>query len=386
MLTHRYDSRTFLLESTGPVQDFLLDRYRLTDEFRHAYGHYMLSTPDNKNIVAKAIDALRKAKNIDAVNDITLYESLLEDMLYTQYVLGFRYWEYFAYGFEHMPIEYRLKFMSEKARHKYTKVFNPDKAKNIEFSDKTIAYPMLAAQFKREAINIKGVQDWGRFKEFCGKHGKIIVKPATGSLGMGVEIIDSTKYSTIKLRKKFEKFINTKKGAICEELIRQDARFEIIHPESVNSLRIATYLTENSDAKVICAYLRTGQGDSIVDNAGAGGIYAAIDISNGVVDTDAVDERGNIYVTHPDTGFAFKNFEIPEWGGAKELVAAAARSVPHIRLIGWDVALSEDKGWQLIEGNCQPQINVLQTATKKGMREDLERITEWDKNRKLAYK
>ena len=49
------------------------------------------------------------------------------------------------------------------------------------------------------------------------------------------------------------------------------------------------------------------------------------------------------------------------------MVEAAARKVPTLRLVGWDVAILED-GPELIEGNTKPGENLLEAqGGEKGL-------------------
>ena len=47
---------------------------------------------------------------------------------------------------------------------------------------------------------------------------------------------------------------------------------------------------------------RIGAGESIMDNAGSGGMYASIDHQLGIVESDAVNYKGENFNVHPDTG------------------------------------------------------------------------------------
>lgn len=380
MLKHMYNRDTFLLAETGSIQDFLLDKYRLTDEFRTSYGNYMLSSKDNEKFVNKALAAIAAHKHVENA-DVNMFRTLVTDLLYTRFVLDFKHWEYFSYGLEYMPIEQRLEFVSESGRHKYTKVLNPDYAQNLAFSNKATTAALLSSLLKRDFVAVVTGLDWQSFKSFCAVHPRFLAKPIDGSLGSGVEVIDTTDYSDLRLHSVFNKYIGTKKGVLCEEIIDQDDRLKAMHSGSVNTVRATTYLGLDGSVKIVCAYLRTGRGGSVVDNAGAGGIYSAVDGDSGISMTDAVSEDGVRYERHPDTNFVFKGFEIPCWDDLKSVAFEAAKAVPGIRLIGWDMALSKDKGWQIVEGNCQPQFNVVQVALGHGIRDQFEKAIEWDANR-----
>lgn len=45
---------------------------------------------------------------------------------------------------------------------------------------------------------------------------------------------------------------------------------------------------------------RIGAGESIMDNAGSGGMYASIDHQLGIVESDAVNYKGEHFNVHPE--------------------------------------------------------------------------------------
>ena len=45
--------------------------------------------------------------------------------------------------------------------------------------------------------------------------------------------------------------------------------------------------------------------------------------------------------------------------------------MPELRIAGLDFALDKDKGWVLVEVNCEPHI-LYEIATEKGVRSDME--------------
>ena len=66
--------------------------------------------------------------------------------------------------------------------------------------------------------------------------------------------------------------------------------------------------------------------------------------------TKTLDAECLLYTEHPLTKTTFENISIPYFNEAKELVCQVAKYVPRLRLIGWDVSIS-DSGPVLIEGN-----------------------------------
>ena len=68
------------------LQMKLLDAYRLTEEYRTAYGDYMLEIAPQGAGVTAAVDAIKKFKKLEKV-DLVKHKELIVDLLYSRYVL-----------------------------------------------------------------------------------------------------------------------------------------------------------------------------------------------------------------------------------------------------------------------------------------------------------
>ena len=146
------------------------------------------------------------------------------------------------------------------------------------------------------------------------------------------------------------------------------------HPESINSARIPC-IACNDGLHFLTSLFRMGKGSSVVDNAGAGGVFAAVDPTTGTVTTDGVDEAGGSYIKHPDTGLAIKGFTLPEWGDAIKLVTKLMPLIPECRYIAWDFAHTVD-GWTVVEANAYGGFAAVQIADGIGLRKEVERLIE----------
>jgi len=116
--------------------------------------------------------------------------------------------------------------------------------------------------------------------------------------------------------------------------------------------------------------MRFGRNGSIVDNAGAGGIFAGIDTKTGVINTDGYDRLYDVYKTHPDSGTAFRGLQLPEWESMLSIVKEASSRLPNIHYVGWDMAYSKN-GWLIIEGNGMSQIIAPQFIYQKGIKKEI---------------
>ena len=59
------------------------------------------------------------------------------------------------------------------------------------------------------------------------------------------------------------------------------------------------------------------------------------------------------------TGTPIKGFQFPDWEKAIELVLGAAREIPQMAYVGWDIAFTPD-GPCLVEGNNFPGHDIYQ--------------------------
>lgn len=189
---------------------------------------------------------------------------------------------------------------------------------------------------------------------------KIIYKPNTLSKGKGVLVWKLT-----------EENIKEVFGKIKEQPIGVVENFVIQHPEmqkyskkSVNTVRIVTVKTDKEDIGIepnkvhfMYAAFRMGGGDKIVDNMHAGGLVAGVNIDTGIVETDGVDENGEMKAIHPDTGAVIKGFHIPFFQEAKQMIEEMYQGL--VGMYGWDIAITED-GPIVIEGNTKPASALLQ--------------------------
>lgn len=368
---------TFILRKPGEEQRKILDQYRLTEIFRDVWGNYMLDRCPDEPAVQGAVAAVKRFKGLEEV-DTARWKDTIVDLMYSERVLGFRPYEYFSYELENKSIAERLAFIPQRyLLTYYYKVLNTSRENFSNLARKYLTYQILTPYFKRDMCSLQNDEEGGGdIFEFLQRHPRFIIKPNDGSLGKGVEIVNCEDY---KSPEELFSFLRAKGSIVCDELIVCEDSIRAIHPQSVNSVRIFTCLRTDGEVTIVCAWLKAGLGGAVVDNAGAGGVVMAIDIETGIVYTDASDENGHVFPAHPDTGFVFKGFRIPRWEELKEMVSEIAPVFPGVPFIGWDVALSEDRGWQLIEGNSCGMVNTIQMATKTGFRREMEAAVEWGK-------
>ena len=257
--------------------------------------------------------------------------------------------EYFLFGFRGQSDEYRESFLPDHIKDSVLVDLVGWDAFNNELKNKYKFYELAGKWFGRKAmlIDCKGGRNLSDFKKFAAVYPDLFIKSNVLSKGRGAGL-----YHINNDQKAEEVYSLLKKIGgewIVEEKVTQSPAMAEWNESSVNTVRVPAILN-NDKWTVLGAFFRTGRKGSVVDNAGAGGVFACIDANSGILTTDGIDESGVYYEKHPDSGLKYKGWQIPEWN---ELIKAAEnvqRSMPHHKYVGWDFALTE-KGWVLIEAN-----------------------------------
>lgn len=190
-------------------------------------------------------------------------------------------------------------------------------------------------------------------RAFIEKHGRVIVKPFDEMQGKGIHIIShySDKYASGEY--------------MMEQLIRQNRKM-VLNNKSINTIRVYTILDGEGNPHIIKALLRAGVGDAIVDNAHAGGMVYPLNLEKGIVEGYGKDSGYyKEYLYHPGSDIVMLGFQVPYWDKVKETVMEAAKMLPQVRNIGWDVAILED-GVELVEGNHNAGLEYLEFVGSRG--------------------
>lgn len=253
--------------------------------------------------------------------------------------------EYFLLDFINKTDKERSEWITDFIKDTYLKKYAKiERAKELQ--DKFFVYEKMKPYFKRDACMISGSKDKDSFLLFADKHNRFIAKPNKGSFGADTCVWDISEKEPENV---FNELIKGKTTWILEELIEQTTEMGQFNPSSVNSVRIPTFKTKNG-YEIFGTFMRMGRKGSVVDNAGAGGIFVRIDEGTGQIISDGYTEHGEVFVQHPDSLVTFKGFQIPRWVELRDLAIKCHEALPEHKYIGWDFALT-DNGWVLLEGN-----------------------------------
>jgi hypothetical protein len=220
----------------------------------------------------------------------------------------------------------------------------------------------------------------------------LVVKPAGGIQGKGVLIFDSIDYGTNRvcvrggntsvMADELDELPPIERrgspGYVVQELLRQHPLLTELNPHTTNTVRIVTHLNHRGEVWTPFASLRIGRRGMVTDSWGQGGVAVGIDIRTGRLTRGRLHPKhgGEQLGVHPDTGVPLEGRRLPWWNEALAVCRRAARVLPGVRSIGWDVVIAPD-GPRLLEANEEWSLVMSQGQgggwlAVPGIREDLE--------------
>lgn len=257
------------------------------------------------------------------------------------------YYDYQEFEFYNLNKEQRETYLTRGKNNEIIKKFN-DKAKFYIFDNKEEMYKIYNKFLKRQWM-VLNENNYNDFLDFFKQNKVIIVKPIDGEGGKGIEKYE---YINDEESKIVYSSLLFKKQLLVEQCIKQHPDMNKLYNKSVNTLRMFTFY-KDGQAYFLQAILKVGNG-GVVDNFSSGGMYTYVD-DEGTVYAEAIDQMDNKYYKHPISNETIVGFKVPMFKEAVGMVKEAAKVVPEMGYIGWDVAISED-GHVLVEGNCYPGV------------------------------
>ena len=271
--------------------------------------------------------------------------------------------EYFLYEFEKLNDNQRREYISDIERWEVLHKLFGAKVRH-EHADKWLFYQMAKPYFHRDACKVGGDAPKSDYLAFVAKHPRFFVKELEGCFGRNAYILEV--HSTEYMEEVYDRLV-THGEWILEELIIQSSDLSAWNASSVNTVRIASFLTSKGEHHVVMPFFRAGRVGSIVDNALSGGMVAGVDEKTGRLCSDGFDEHGNRYVVHPDSKVHVKGWQVPQWEELCKMTEELHRSLPrHHRYLAFDFAHTEN-GWVLVEGNWG-QLIFNQAGAHRGIR------------------
>lgn len=276
--------------------------------------------------------------------------------------------EYFLFNFRNLTDYEKSTYVTDTYINSTLTQVVGRKSHDKQLNDKWNFYCLMKPYFKRKVFRVDNKTDYDSFKKFVLEVKHIIAKPNDESVGSGIRVfhintVDDAKNVFYEIKK-------PSKVYLLEELIIQNKEMARWNESSVNTVRVSAFLNRNGFF-ILSSIIRTGRRGSVIDNAGHGGISAAIDPQTGIIISDGMDKKGLWYKVHPDTGASFYGYQIPHWSDLVALTEEIHRTIPNQIYVGWDFALTDD-GWVLIEGNWG-QLGSQQVALGYGLKPRFEK-------------
>ncbi len=181
----------------------------------------------------------------------------------------------------------------------------------------------------------------------------VFAKPTRGWSGMNVFRIDFAALPADD--PSFAKLLDAAKldTYLIQAAIVQHPDVAEVHPPSVNTIRLDTYVHDDGSVEIMSAIMRFGAEGRHVDNGTAGGLFVGIDLDTHTLRGHGyrlIQYGGAVCTHHPTTHVPFAGRHVPHLDAVQDLVRRAASLIPSLPLLGWDVAIQLD-GPLLIEGN-----------------------------------
>ena len=291
-----------------------------------------------------------------------------DDMLFWHFAYGFSFNEYVSYHFENLDKDERLEFASDRDSVSFCLEMNDIEDISI-LRDKANTYKYFKPYFKRDAIIITDYSDFDSFLSFLNHHKSFVKKNVYESCGRSVELVNSD--DIIENPKEYFERLLSEGKILLEALIIQSNELKAINSSSVNTLRVTTFRTKDG-VKPFFLMMKNGRKGMFVDNGGAGGLIVAVDKSTGILGS-ATDEFGNRFDEHPDSGFKYIGYQLPDFEQALNMCCEMSEKLPSVRIIGWDIAHTEN-GWVCVEGNSMTEFIGPQSTQLRGIRKEAEQL------------
>lgn len=295
------------------------------------------------------------------------YYFLLKDFIHLKRTKGISIGEYVDFEFENQGKEFRDSFLSGVEQRPCLNLLNPKKyyilARNKYFTHLILKergvrkselycyyHPEGKLQNDNIACDYESVLRILRSKKISS----CVIKTTESSHGDGVLVVNEIKYIGDRCvlclfdgrEKDLKTVLKEYEPLIFESVISQTEQFKAFNASSVNTVRFMTTLYPTGEAKIIAIWMKFGRPGSCVDNAGAGGnIDAAVDITTGkiynVTQFDGWRKTKSI-THHPNNGVLLEGVLIENWENIKRDIIHFQESVPYLKAIGWDIAITPE--------------------------------------------
>lgn len=281
---------------------------------------------------------------------------LFFDVIYCGFRYGCGRADYQLFEFWRLNGKQRATFLTRAKNNQIVATYNQREYRYI-LEDKVEFNKYFSTFLGRKWIDVRTATA-EEFASFMEGLDCVIAKPLAKSGGYGIEKVNRADFDSLEAMRAY--LIEHEFG-LAEECIIQHPIMAEFNPYAVNTYRICTVLTEG-EPHVLYFYVRLGCGKRVVDNLHSGGVTCPVDPDTGKILYPGysvyMGER-KTHMTHPETNHQLVGFELPMVQECIDMAYAAAKALPQVGYVGWDIAVTE-QGPVLIEGNPFPGHDLLQ--------------------------
>jgi hypothetical protein len=240
--------------------------------------------------------------------------------------------------------------------------------------------PVVYAHLKRNRFSIVDAPDedsepmmedvGARVRNRLDKDGRLVLKPTYGTTGSRVLVCSWTDEGYRindegKTAAAFDELIADLDEYLVCEFVEQASYAADLYPESTNTVRVLTMWDPKTDEPFITfAMQRIGTNRSApVDNWSKGGLTAEVDLASGELSRGVhFPYSGTLewHETHPETDARIAGVEIPGWSAIREGILDIAANYPQIPYVGWDIVVTGEGEFVIIEANSCTDVDSLQ--------------------------
>lgn len=266
--------------------------------------------------------------------------------------------------------------LSEELYYTIVARINKERYERI-LTDKNCFMARMSSLIKREYLDFSNASD-EQVMAFCKRQKGLIVKDSWMSGGRGIQVYRELPEET-RLRKLIARWRQSKRELLLEELLVPHKALAAVFPDSLCTVRIHTLLCGREAKVVLNSSIRFGRKGALIDLCDNS--YTLYLDENGTVLSGGAMNKFSMKLEpkHKDTGVDFSTVTIPYWNECCDLVKEAAKHVPEVPFVAWDVAIT-DTGVDLIEGNflsgniLPQQLFMVMTGRSNGLRPAMDEL------------
>jgi hypothetical protein len=223
-----------------------------------------------------------------------------------------------------------------------------------------------SSETTRPTVNEVGA----RVRDQLDADGRLVLKPTYGTTGSRILICSRTEdgyqiNEEGKTGAEFEEVIAGLDEYLVCEFVEQASYAAGLYPGSTNTIRPLTMWDPETDEPFVTfAMQRIGtQRSAPVDNWSKGGLTAEVDLASGELSRAVRSPHSDNldwHETHPETGAQIAGVEIPGWPAIRDGIVDIAANYPQIPYIGWDIVVTGEGEFTIIEANSCTDVDSLQ--------------------------